>query len=136
MPEAAAPGEICSFDVWKTQAASVLGGQRDVFGVVDMFSDFSDVTRIGSKTDVPDCIAQFIAFAASVGVHILRMHTDNEAIFHTSQAHDATKSRFRAQGIIITTGGECASRLQAELEDREAMAHDLRRRVSVAVGSA
>ena len=46
LPEAAAPGEICSFDLWKTQTASVLGGQRDVFGVVDMFSDFSDVTRI------------------------------------------------------------------------------------------
>ena len=110
LPEASAPGEICSFDLWKTQTASVHGGQRDIFGVVDMFSDFSDVTRITSKTEVPDCIAQFIAFAASVGVHILRMHTDNEAIFHTSQARDATKSRFRAQGIIITTGSEYASR--------------------------
>ena len=52
LPEATEPGEICSFDLWKTQTASVLGGQRDVFGVVDMYSDFSDVTRIGSKTDV------------------------------------------------------------------------------------
>ena len=72
-------------------------GQRVVFGVIDMFSDFSDVTRIGSKTDVPDCIAQSIAYAASVGVNMLRMHTDNEAIFHTTQpqARDATKARFR-----------------------------------------
>ena len=116
LPEASAPGEICSFDLWKTQTASILGGQRDIFGVVDMFSDFSDVTRIISKTEVPDCIAQFIAFAASVGVHILRMHTDNEAIFHTSQARDATKSRFRAQGIIITTGSEYASRQNSKIE--------------------
>ena len=116
LPETTAPGEICSFDLWKTQTASVLGGERDVFGVIDMFSDFSDVTRIKSKTDVPDCIAQFIAFAASVGVVIRRMHTDNEAIFHTTQARDATKARFRAQGVLITTGSEYASRQNSKIE--------------------
>ena len=67
LPETTALGEIYAFDLWKTQTASVLGGERDVFGVIDLFSDFSDVTRIRSKTNVPDCIAQFIAYAASVG---------------------------------------------------------------------
>ena len=95
----------------------MLGGERYLFGVIDLDSDFSDVTRIKSKTEVPDCIAQFIAFATSVGVTILRMHTDNEAIFHTTQAHDATKSRFRAQGVMmITTGSEYASRQNSKIE--------------------
>ena len=94
----------------------MLGGERYLFGVIDLDSDFSDVTRIKSKTEVPDCIAQFIAFAASVGVTILRMHTDNEAIFHTTQARDATKSRFRAQGVMITTGSEYASRQNSKIE--------------------
>ena len=49
LPETTAPGEICAFDLWKTQTASVLGGERDVFGVIDLFSDFSDVTRIRVK---------------------------------------------------------------------------------------
>ena len=65
---------------------------------------------------MPDCIAQFIAYAASVGVVIRRMHTDNEAIFHTTQARDATKARFRAQGVLITTGSEYASRQNSKIE--------------------
>ena len=106
---------ICAFDLWQTQTGSVLGGERYLFGVIDLDSDFSDVTRIKSKTEVPDCIAQFIAFATSVGVTILRMHTDNEAIFHTTQARDATKSRFRAQGVMIHDRQRV--RVAAKLED-------------------
>ena len=77
---------------------------------------YSFLRTSSSPTDVPDCIAQFIAFAASVGVTIRRMHTDNEAIFHTSQARDATKGRFRAQGVLITTGSEYASRQNSKIE--------------------
>ena len=109
-------GEIVAFDLWTTQSPCILGGERTLFGVIDLHSDFSDVTKLKYKTAVPDAIAQFIAFAASVGVTIARMHTDNEFIFHTEDAREATKARFRAQGVLITTGCEYASRQNSKIE--------------------
>jgi hypothetical protein len=116
LPVVTKNGEIVAFDLWTTQDASILGGERTLFGVIDLYSDFSDVTRLKTKIDVPEAIGQFLAYCASVGVLVLRMHTDNEAIFHTAEAREKTRLKYAAQGILITTGCEYASRQNSKIE--------------------
>ena len=116
LPECKAPGEILAFDLWKTQEGCLFGGEQMLFGVIALYSSWSEMCKLKSKTDVPEAIAMVLRVAASFGINILRMHTDNEVIFHTTAARDSTIEKYKARGVLITTGCEYASRQNSKIE--------------------
>ena len=116
LPECSTPGEILAFDLWTTQVGCLFGGERIIFGVIDLYSSWSEICKLKSKTDVPEAIAMVLRVATSLGVDVRRMHTDNEVIFHTDEARDATVTKLKAQGVLITTGCEYASRQNSKIE--------------------
>ena len=110
------PGEIVSMDLWSTRTPCIIGGETTMFGGIDNFSSCADLVKIKSKTDVPAAVRALVAWFASHGVKARRFHTDNENIFHSDEAREATVEEFRPQGILITTGCEYESNQNGVME--------------------
>ena len=116
VPVAKQRGETCSFDLWAYDTPSICGGYHYLFGVICNFSSFGFIIAIKYKSEAPEAIREFLRLCYSVGVKPLRLHTDNENVFHSEVARDATITEHAQNGILVTTGCEYISRQNSVIE--------------------
>ena len=81
LPEVTRPGEIISFDLWSVRTPSIYGGHRYLFGACCNHSDFGFLIQLKYKSESPDALGSVLKYCASVGVIVIRCHTDNESVF-------------------------------------------------------
>ena len=67
-------------------------GGTIIFGAIDLFSSWDFIIKIKYKSDVPECIREVQRECKSRGVVVGRFHTDGENVFHSEEAHNATKT--------------------------------------------
>ena len=118
VPECTEPGEIICLDLWSTRVGCVYNGEKIMFGWLDVYSGYGEFIKIASKTSVPNCIQLVLQYCESKGVKCKRIHVDNEAIFHSPDAKNATVSKYAAQGVLITSGSEYVHRQNGKMEKR------------------
>lgn len=67
-----------SMDIYVTGVAHIHGGQRYVLGLHDHYSKVDRVYLLHRKSDALQAILQlFVAWCASLGVVVRRLHSDN-----------------------------------------------------------
>ena len=118
VPECTKPGEIICSDLWSTRVGCVYNGEKIMFGWLDVFSGYGDFIKIPSKTSVPKCIGMVLHYCDSKGIKCSRIHVDNEAIFHSPEAKEATVTKYAAQGILVTSGSGYVHRQNGKMEKR------------------
>ena len=69
-----------------------------MFGWVDVYSGYDEMIKISNKSCVPDCIALCLQYCKSKGVECKRLHFDNEAVFHSPAAKEATITKYAPMG--------------------------------------
>ena len=116
LPECTAPGQCFAMDLLILRTPDLFTNGTIMFGAIDLYSDWDLLIKIKYKTEVPECIKTLVKEAAAKGVVILRLHTDNENIFHTVEARESTISDLAKMGCLLTTGASYDHRQNSKIE--------------------
>ena len=97
VPSASAPGQI-SYDIMEMGIPHMTGGHRYVIGFHDAYSHLNKVYLLSSKSQAPQAIERFHAWARSLGVDIRHFHADNAP----ELTGKTVKDHWQARGIRVT----------------------------------
>ena len=116
LPETTKPGAIVAFDLLILRTPDIFTGGTICFGAIDLYSDWDLLIKIKHKSDVPDCIREVLQVWKSYGHNVLRMHTDGEVVFHSSEVRNMLRTELGGVGCLLTTGADYDHRQNSKIE--------------------
>lgn len=98
VPHVSEPGHI-SYDIFEMGTPAMPGGQKYVIGFHDAFARLNKVYLLRSKSQAPEAMDKFYAWARSLGVDIRRFHADNAP----ELTGPSVKAKWASRGVRVTS---------------------------------